>query len=73
MTASSWHNLIYLIWIICYTEVVKTMQPNNRDLDNVKYGKLPRAVGEAKNVSVLKRVYIKVIYFICLYSSITLY
>ena len=28
------------------------MQPNNSGLDNVKYGKLPRSVGEAKNVSV---------------------
>ena len=28
------------------------MQPNNSDLDNVKYGKLPRSVGEANNVSV---------------------
>lgn len=29
--------------------VLKTMQPNNSDLDNDKYGKLPRSVGEAKN------------------------
>ena len=33
------------------------MQLNNSDLDNVKYGKLPRSVGEAKNVSVNMYIY----------------
>ena len=49
--------------------MLKTMQPNISDLDHVKYGKLSRSVGEAKNVS----IYIKIIYFIFLHSSITLY
>lgn len=65
--------LMVLILIICYIGLLKTMQPNNSDLDNVKYGKLPRLVGEAKNVSVNMYVYIKIIYFICLHSSIALY
>jgi len=40
-----------IIWIICYIlEMLQTMKSNN--LDNVKYGKLPWSVGEAKNVSV---------------------
>ena len=38
--------------------MLQTIQPNN--LDNAKYGKLPRSVGEAKNVSV--NVYILILF-----------
>ena len=48
--------------------MLQTMQPNN--LDNVKYGKLPRSVGEAKNCKCALNVDINIVYFIkCLHSS----
>lgn len=57
--------LMVLILIICYIGLLKTMQPNNSDLDNVKYGKLPRSVGEAKNVSVNMYILKLITLYVC--------
>lgn len=53
MLALIYSVLMVVISIICYIEALKTVQPNNSGLHNVKYGKLPQSAGEAKNVSVI--------------------
>lgn len=53
MPALIYSVLMVVISIICYIEALKTVQPNNSGLHNVKYGKLPQSAGEAKNVSVI--------------------